>query len=154
VAILYISPYIYFHKNFLKNIMISREFGQPLNDANLLQANAIALKYKNLMALPIPILYRFSELQILQAWERPGLIAAARAHAMSQWSVRLVLYLCAVLAVGLAYYFISTQQHASVLWVWLSTVLILAPARLLRRYKMQLYVREQVLNRKRQDTLN
>ena len=103
-------------------------------------AQAATLERRTLRALPVPLMFQFSELYYFEKWKHPQLLVEARRAAVKTPSLQRMWLLSAVLALITSYILTLPLFDANGLTIWAASTILLLPAYLHRRELMRRYI--------------
>lgn len=127
--------------------MISRQQANQIGSELIQQLEVQKRAEMNVKARRIPFLYRFPELQFFELWERPALLAQARAAAMKTPALIAVWVFFSTIAISVIIYSVKFEPLGNLPLVvyWVFTAILLCPAFLYRRTLMRRYIRAEAL---------
>lgn len=108
------------------------------------QALAEDLSHKSASARTLPAVYRFDELQCLERWERPILVAEAKRYAMRQPKVLALWALLGAVAGYFAFICLRERLLIPAVAAWVGAAALMAPVYFYRRSVMRAYIRQKV----------
>lgn len=127
--------------------MITRAQANQIGTELIQQLEAQRRAEMNVKARRVPFLYRFPELQFFEVWERPVLLAEARAAAMKKPALIVVWAFFSMLAVAVEFYSVKFEPLGKLppMVYWAFTVILMCPAFFYRRTLMRRYIRAETL---------
>ncbi|MBW8832198.1 MAG: hypothetical protein JF606_22855 [Burkholderiales bacterium] len=121
--------------------MLTEDQATFIGAALVRQAKASELARRNAAARRVPFLYRFSELNRFEAWERFLIISEARKAVLRTRSFVAVWVASALTAVALGYILVVPSRTVQIPFIWLIAVAMLAPMHFFHRKLMREHIR-------------